>query len=291
MSLDLDARQRAMLAEMGITVWQPAAPAAEPSHAPMHTTATASSAAPAAAPVPAAPARPQAGAVAAPVAVPPAPPGAAPARGPSPAVPAAGSANPAPPVPGNRPSEASAAPALRLHAPLPLYPQADPAATPVELGSGWLVVAESAAPEAPLTGDAGKLLDNMLRAMRLHRHPRTHFAAVERAAPGASADAQEAAEALQGAIATLRPAMVLVLGLSAARAVLGSREPLGRLRATVHRLPDGTPAVVTYDPAYLLRAPDAKAAAWADLCRALGQVRNAAAGTVPPAAPQAAGDA
>ena len=194
-------------------------------------------------------------------------------------------------MPGNRPSDATAAPALRLHAPLPLYPQADPAATPVELGSGWLVVAESAAPEAPLTGDAGKLLDNMLRAMRLHRHPRTHFAAVERAAPGASADAQEAAEALQGAIATLRPAMVLVLGLSAARAVLGSREPLGRLRATVHRLPDGTPAVVTYDPAYLLRAPDAKAAAWADLCRALGQVRNAAAGTVPPAAPQAAGDA
>lgn len=287
MSLDLDARQRAMLAEMGITVWQPAAPAAEPSHAP----ATPPSAAPAAAPpVPAAPARPQAGAVAAPVAVPPAPAGAAPTRGPSPSVPATAATNPAPPVPGHRPSDATAAPALRLHAPLPLYPQADPGATPVELGSGWLVVAESAAPEAPLTGDAGKLLDNMLRAMRLHRHPRTHFAAVERAAPGASPDAQEAAEALQDAIATLRPAMVLVLGLSAARAVLGSREPLGRLRATVHRLPDGTPAVVTYDPAYLLRAPDAKAAAWADLCRALAQVRNAAAGTVPPSAPEAAGD-
>ena len=183
-----------------------------------------------------------------------------------------------------RPQDA-AGPALRLHAPLALYPQADPAATPVELGSGWLVVAESAAPEAPLTGDAGKLLDNMLRAMRLHRHPRTHFAAVERAAPGASADAQEAAEALQGAIATLRPAMVLVLGLTAARAVLGSREPLGRLRAAVHRLPDGTPAVVTYDPAYLLRAPDAKAAAWADLCRALGQVRTASEAATPPSWP------
>ncbi len=65
--------------------------------------------------------------------------------------------------------------------------------------------------------------------------------------------------------------MVLVLGLPAARAVLGSREPLGRLRATAHQLPDGTPAVVTYDPAYLLRAPEAKAAAWADLCRALAR--------------------
>ena len=68
--------------------------------------------------------------------------------------------------------------------------------------------------------------------------------------------------------------MVLVLGLGAARAVLGSREPLGRLRAAVHPLADGTPAIVSYDPAYLLRAPEAKAAAWADLCRALALVQH-----------------
>ncbi|MBF9264872.1 hypothetical protein I4I83_10190, partial [Acidovorax cattleyae] len=59
----------------------------------------------------------------------------------------------------------------------------DPAATPAELGSGWLVIGESPSPEGPLSGDTGKLLDNMLRAMRLHRHPRAHFSAVERAAP------------------------------------------------------------------------------------------------------------
>lgn len=282
MSLDLDARQRAMLAEMGITVWQPAAPvvtvppAAEPA---------APGSAPVAAPLPA----PTPRADAAPASVRPAPAAersplsAAPSPAPAPLPPAAAG-------PAQRPQDA-AGPALRLHAPLTLYPQADPAATPVELGSGWLVVAESAAPEAPLTGDAGKLLDNMLRAMRLHRHPRTHFAAVERAAPGGAADAQDAAEALQGAIATLRPAMVLVLGLTAARAVLGSREPLGRLRAAVHRLPDGTPAVVTYDPAYLLRAPEAKAAAWADLCRALGQVRSASEAATPPSSPSSPGAA
>lgn len=284
MSLDLDARQRAMLAEMGITVWQPAAPAVT---GPPAAEPAAPGSAPVAAPLPASTLR----ADAAPASVRPAPaaerspPSAAPSPAPAPLPPAAAG-------PAQRPQDA-AGPALRLHAPLALYPQADPAATPVELGSGWLVVAESAAPEAPLTGDAGKLLDNMLRAMRLHRHPRTHFAAVERAAPGGAADAQDAAEALQGAIATLRPAMVLVLGLSAARAVLGSREPLGRLRAAVHRLPDGTPAVVTYDPAYLLRAPDAKAAAWADLCRALGQVRTASEAATPsssPSSPGAAGD-
>ncbi|AVT22004.1 hypothetical protein C7Y68_19960, partial [Paracidovorax avenae] len=52
-------------------------------------------------------------------------------------------------------------------------------------------------------------------------------------------------------------------------------------RHTAHQLPDGTPAVVTYDPAYLLRAPEAKAAAWADLCRGLAHVRAASS----PAAP------
>ncbi len=284
MSLDLDARQRAMLAEMGITVWQPAAPAAA---MPPAAEPAAPGSAPVAPPLTAPPPR----ADAAPASVRPAPAAershpssAAPSPAPAPLPPAAAAGS-------VQRLQDAAGPALRLHAPLALYPQADPAATPVELGSGWLVVAESAAPEAPLTGDAGKLLDNMLRAMRLHRHPRTHFAAVERAAPGASADAQEAAEALQGAIATLRPAMVLVLGLTAARAVLGSREPLGRLRAAVHRLPDGTPAVVTYDPAYLLRAPDAKAAAWADLCRALGQVRTASEAATPPSSPSSPGAA
>lgn len=170
----------------------------------------------------------------------------------------------------------SAAPTAALQAPQPLYPQADPAMAPADLGSGWLVLAESATPDAPLTGDAGKLLDNMLRAMRLHRHPRVFFAAVQRTGAGAPGEAG-IAPALQEALSTLRPAMVLVLGLGAARAVLESREPLGRLRANAHALADGTPAIVTYDPAYLLRAPEAKAAAWADLCRALAVVRAAGA--------------
>ncbi|WP_309827849.1 uracil-DNA glycosylase family protein [Paracidovorax wautersii] len=168
-----------------------------------------------------------------------------------------------------------------LHSSVAVYPSADPAGTPAELGAGWLVVLESATPAEPLAGDAGKLLDNMLRAMRLHRHPRTLVATLERPQPGSSAAAgAEPAAALAHTLATARPAMVLLLGLGAARAVLGSREPLGRLRAGVHQItaPDGTavPAVVSYDPAYLLRAPDAKAAAWADLCRALALVRSAA---------------
>jgi uracil-DNA glycosylase family 4 len=168
---------------------------------------------------------------------------------------------------------------LRLHPPQVLYPAADPAQAPTELGAGWLIVAESLTPAEPLGGDVGRLLDNMLRAMQLHRHPRVHLAALERtvSAPGA---AQEAADdvpaALAAMVAALQPSLVLVLGHVAARAALGRTEPLGRLRAGPHQLA-GCPAVVTYEPAFLLRSQETKAAAWADLCRALAIVRGAGA--------------
>ena len=237
MSLHLDARQRAMLQEMGVTVWAPP-PAAEPTAAPETAPAEATRA-----PVP--------------------PP---PASRPAPARQAAAPTSAAP-IP-------SPAAALLLHAPQALYPTADPARTPAGLGAGWLIVAESPSPTEPLAGDAGKLLDNMLRAMRLHQHPRVFLAALERMA-GVPEGAPIATD-LADAVARLRPAMVLVLGHVAARAALGRAEPLGRLRAEPHAVA-GCPAVVTYDPAFLLRQQDSKAAAWADLCRALAVVRRAAA--------------
>lgn len=255
MSLSLDARQRAMLQEMGVTVWAPppARPLPPPVAAPAQAEAEAAIAS-AAAPTPVLHAQP------------------------TPAAPRQPAHAAAPAAPASEPRTAGAAPTgLLLRAPVALYPQADPQAVPPELGAGWLVVLESPTPAEPLAGDSGRLLDNMLRAMRLHRHPRTFVATLNRHAPGLTAEGLEPAAGLQQALQTLRPSLVLVLGLGAARVVLGSREPLGRLRATAHHLPDGTPAVVSYDPAYLLRAPDAKAAAWADLCRALALVRRSTA--------------
>lgn len=180
----------------------------------------------------------------------------------------------APPAPAPV-TTGTAAPALRLHPPQALYPTADPAQTPAGLGRGWLIVAESVTPTEPLGGDAGRLLDNMLRAMQLHRHPRVFLAALERSAPGTEASTDIPA-ILADTVARLQPAMVLVLGHVAARAALGRTEPLGRLRAGPQVLA-GCPAVVTYDPAFLLRSQDNKAAAWADLCRALALVRSAEA--------------
>lgn len=166
----------------------------------------------------------------------------------------------------------------------PVYAATPPAGDGGE--GGWLILLEPPANSLPLPparrpgpdcartaleGDAARLLDNMLRALNLQDHPRLYSAALHRVQP--PAEGQEAPEvpalqpSLEALLRDLRPACVLVLGLATARAVLGRQEALGRLRAEPHRIA-GVPAVVSYDPNYLLRAPQAKAGAWADLCHA-----------------------
>lgn len=280
MSLDLDARQRAMLHAMGIT-WCALQPAA--AQTPARSAPAARSGAAAAT---------ESRESAQQASAQPAPPASAQPGPHTSAAPAAARARAAAPEHGAGAAAHTPAPgaaALRLHAPLPLYPDADAAQTPAELGSGWLIVSESASPAEPLAGDAGRLLGNMLRAMRLHRHPRVFLAALERLAPAGQArqtqppgappaamsDAQIRA-ALSAAVAQLRPAIVLLLGQPAARAALGQSAPLGQLRTGAQQLA-GCPAVVSYDPAFLLRSQQSKAAAWTDLCRALALVRGATA--------------
>lgn len=257
MSLHLDARQRAMLQEMGVTVWAPAETPAPAAHS------VADARVPRTATEPAAPAPA--------VAVPDAGSQPTPRTARERAAPPSAAPAVQPPVP-----QGGSAPALILHAPQALHPTADPAQTPAGLGACWLVVAESLSPTEPLAGEAGRLLDNMLRAMRLHLHPRVFLAALERPPASATAGATEVTVALEEVVATLRPAMVLVLGHVAARAALARTEHLGRLRAELHQLA-GCPAIVTYDPAFLLRSQGNKAAAWADLCRALALVQAAPA--------------
>lgn len=282
MSLHLDARQRAMLQEMGVRVWWPDEAVAAPADAPPAPTTervagtgtartaphSAPSHAPQAAPAhhaPSANALPPPQASAAPAARPAAPSAAA---HPRPATPAAPTA----------PAPATAAPgaALVLHAPQALYAPAHgadathasaaPTPGPGADASTWLIVTEGQEGADPLAGDAGLLLHNMLRALRLHQHPRVFLSTVALQAPDAPA-APPSAQALSAAIAHVQPSVVLVMGRLAARAALGRSDPLGRLRAQPHSVA-GVPAIVTYDAPYLLRAPQAKAAAWADLCRA-----------------------
>lgn len=156
----------------------------------------------------------------------------------------------------------------RLGEALSLY--ADTARTP---GPRWLVLAEmpasaiGAAAFDPFAGDAGKLLDNMLRAARLHLAGAVWLAPLVRRT-SAEAAAAGPASALPALAAEARPDVILVMGRLAAQALLQSGEAFGKLRGQVHSL-HGVPAVLTHDAAYLLRTPADKAKAWDDLCLAI----------------------
>lgn len=133
----------------------------------------------------------------------------------------------------------------------------------------------------PFVGAAGKLLDNMLRAVGLSRSgddpARTVFIAnvIKCRPPGnRNPEADEIAQCepiLERQITLVRPRLLLALGRFAAQQLTGSTEPIGRLRQRLFHH-QGIPVVVSYHPAYLLRSPLDKAKAWADLCFAQDQL-------------------
>jgi DNA polymerase len=143
-------------------------------------------------------------------------------------------------------------------------------------GGRWLLLIEtplSAAddPGYPLTGEAGKLLDNMLHAVGLRGSAAARWAPVLRGpSPDSAAGAAEAlplAEALAALVSAERPDLLLLMGRLAVQALLQTQEPLGKLRGRALQVA-GVAAVASYDAPYLLRNLPDKAKAWDDLCRA-----------------------
>ncbi|MBF0817388.1 uracil-DNA glycosylase [Microbacterium paludicola] len=61
---------------------------------------------------------------------------------------------------------------------------------------------------------------------------------------------------LEQEIALVRPAVIVALGATAARAVLGSPVKIGEVRGMVLESPDGTPTIVTTHPSGILRIRD-----------------------------------
>ena len=128
-------------------------------------------------------------------------------------------------------------------------------------------------PFNPLDGEAGKLLDNMLRAVNLHQTGSVLLAPLVRHLGHEPASESDFDKALDSLVQAVQPDVVLVMGRLAAQAVLQSSEPFGKLRGQIHNL-HGSPAVVTHDAAYLLRSPLEKARAWEDLCLAVSVVQG-----------------
>jgi uracil-DNA glycosylase len=246
MSLELDARQRAMLAELGVPMFEP--PVRAPAPAP-----TAFARSPVAAPAP----QPQRE-----LAVPVTPPAAL-----------------APRAGGIELMEWDA------------LEQAVAACRACKLCEGrrntvfgvgdrqadWLVVGEAPGENEdiqgePFVGQAGKLLDNMLKALGLDREQKVYIANVLKCRPpgNRNPEPQEVAQCepfLRRQVQLLQPRIILAMGRFAVQSLLGSSEPIGKLRGRRHEYM-GVPVVVTYHPAYLLRNLPDKAKAWADLCLA-----------------------
>ncbi|MFT4935916.1 MAG: putative DNA metabolism protein [Pseudoalteromonas distincta] len=62
----------------------------------------------------------------------------------------------------------------------------------------------------------------------------------------------------------VRPRVIVAMGATAARAVLGKAAPISKVRGQALQLEDQAQAVVTWHPSYLLRVPDAEAKARAE---------------------------
>jgi DNA polymerase len=122
----------------------------------------------------------------------------------------------------------------------------------------------------PFVGRAGKLLDAMLFALGRGRQ-QVFIANVLKSRPPNNRDPRpEEVQAcwpyLQRQIELVRPRVILVVGRIAAQSLLQTDVAIGKLRGRVHRFGErGTPVVVTYHPAYLLRSPKQKRKTWEDL--------------------------
>ncbi|MEF7615238.1 uracil-DNA glycosylase [Aquincola sp. MAHUQ-54] len=146
----------------------------------------------------------------------------------------------------------------------------------------WMIVGEAPGEQEdrlgePFVGPAGQLLDSMLQALGLTRAEappaqQVFIANTLKCRPPRNRNPEPAELArcepyLQRQIALVQPRVILAMGRFAVQALLRSSEPIGRLRGRVHQY-EGVPLVVTYHPAYLLRQPADKARSWDDLCLA-----------------------
>lgn len=141
----------------------------------------------------------------------------------------------------------------------------------------WLFIGEAPGAEEdaqgePFVGQAGKLLDNMLKSIGLKRGDNVYITNVVKSHPPDNRNPlpDEIAACmpyLRRQIELIQPKLIVTLGKIASEALLGNKATVASLRGKVHAY-QGIPLIVTYHPAYLLRTLQDKARAWEDLCLA-----------------------
>ena len=120
----------------------------------------------------------------------------------------------------------------------------------------------------PFVGAAGRLLEDILGAVGLKREDVFICNVVKCRPPQNRKPLPDEIAAcipyLHRQLALIRPKVILTLGGTAAEALLGVKQSLGKLRGQVHTY-DGIPLIATYHPAALLRNPDWKKPTWDDV--------------------------
>ncbi|MEO5573125.1 MAG: uracil-DNA glycosylase [Gammaproteobacteria bacterium] len=139
----------------------------------------------------------------------------------------------------------------------------------------WMVIGEAPGAEEdrqgePFVGQAGQLLNAMLKAIGLTREE-VYIANILKSRPPQNRDPlpDEVAACepfLMRQIQLIQPKIILAVGRIAAQNLLKTDTKVSNMRGKRHVYPGSDiPLVVTYHPAYLLRKPAEKRKAWEDL--------------------------
>lgn len=120
----------------------------------------------------------------------------------------------------------------------------------------------------PFVGRAGKLLNDILKAINFNRED-VYIANILKCRPPNNRDPQPGEMEtcipyLEKQIQLIKPKVILCLGRIAANGLLNKKMTLGALRESIHEF-NGVKVVVTYHPAALLRNPNWKRGCWEDV--------------------------
>lgn len=134
----------------------------------------------------------------------------------------------------------------------------------------------------PFVGAAGQLLTRIIAAMGLERSQVYICNVLKCRPPGNRTPLPDEIANCRGflerQLAIIQPKFICALGAVAAKTLLATEQSVGRMRGRFHDY-RGTPVLVTYHPAYLLRNPDAKKNVWADVQILMNQMGLKAPGS------------
>ncbi|HET9801168.1 MAG TPA: uracil-DNA glycosylase [Chthoniobacterales bacterium] len=137
----------------------------------------------------------------------------------------------------------------------------------------------------PFVGRAGQLLTKIIKAMGFAREE-VYIANILKCRPDTPGSAygnrpptpnemQTCKPYLMEQIDIIQPKVIVALGATAVEGLLGNRAPMHQLRGRWNSF-NGTPLMVTYHPAYLLRnqAPSEKRKVWEDMMQVLERLEK-----------------